>query len=365
MKKNYTKAPLLGVILSLHDITVDESGVNTSNGYVVNAYGNTTETTGNDFTPEQAVFYHKVFMKNLVGKLVHGQFGQRETFPKHNGGIVNVRGLSPYPTVTTPLEEGRTPAGNQMNFYYVEIPVNQYGSYTPVTDYAGFCSRDDIQIHDAEELSSQAGRTLEEIDREALNAGTSVIYAPAINSSGTETVVTARSGVSPMSKLTLDVIFRAQNYLECQNAEPIGENFVAIIHPNVKYDIITNDKFIDVVKYADAQKIYKGEIGTIGNIRFVLSSYAKVFKGAGAKDDNQKSTDVYSTLVIAKDAYKVLEIEGEGMQNIIKPLGSAGTSDPLNQRATQGWKTTHGIGITGQTRIVRIESAATLNTATA
>ena len=116
-------------------------------------------------------------------------------------------------------------------------------------------------------------------------------------------------------------------------------------------------EFINVVKYNQDTRIYKGEIGMIGNIRFVVSTYAKVFKGAGAE-----SIDVYSTLVIAKGAYTTLEIEGEGMQTIIKPLGSGGTADPLNQRATQGWKTTHGIGITSEPCMVRVESASTLNT---
>jgi N4-gp56 family major capsid protein len=291
---------------------------------------------------------------------VHGQFGEKQTFPKHNGGIVNIRGMSPYPTVTTPLKEGVTPKGNQMNFYYVEVPVYQYGSFTPITDYAQFASRDDVLIHDSEELSSQAGRTIEEIDAAVLNSGDNVIYAPAVASDGTETEVTTRKGITKLSKITVDVIFRALNFMEVQNAEPIGDSFVAIIHPNVKYDIMRNKDFIDVMKYAHSEKILKGEIGMIGNIRFVMSTFAKVFSGEGAS-----GIDVYSTLVIAKDAYKVLEIEGEGMKTIIKPLGSAGAGDPLDQRATQGWKTTHGIGITSQTCIVRIESSSALNTKTA
>ena len=87
------------------------------------------------------------------------------------------------------------------------------------------------------------------------------------------------------------------------------------------------------------------------------SNFAKVFKGAGAS-----KIDVYSTLVFGKDAYVTVEIEGEGTQTIVKGFGSGGTADPLNQRATQGWKTTHGVGIIGQTRMVRIESASSLNT---
>ena len=82
-----------------------------------------------------------------------------------------------------------------------------------------------------------------------------------------------------------------------------------------------------------------------------------MFKGAGAS-----KIDVYSTLVFGKDAYVTVEIEDEGTQTIVKGFGSGGTSDPLDQRATQGWKTTHGVGIIGQTRMVRIETASSLNT---
>ena len=31
-------------------------------------------------------------------------------------------------------------------------------------------------------------------------------------------------------------------------------------------------------------------------------------------------------------------ISGYALKNIVKPLGSAGTADPLNQRTTSGWK---------------------------
>lgn len=200
-----------------------------------------------------------MFLKNLTAKCVHGQFGEHDTIPKQSGNIYNKRGISPYPTVTTPLQEGITPVGNKMSFYYVEIAVNQYGAYTPITDWASFCSRDDVMTKDSEELASQAGRSIEEIDREALNAGTSVIYAPAVGSDGTVTEVASRAAITPNSKLTIDTIFRALNYLECQNAEPIGESYVALVHPNVKYDIISNKDFISVVKYAHADKILKGK----------------------------------------------------------------------------------------------------------
>lgn len=355
------------VDLFAYNQSIDAGGVNyvtntsasPNTTRLVNAYSNNLTDTNTDWSPEKGKYYHRVFLKNYVGKQVHGQFGEKLVFPKHSGDIVNIRGITPYPTKTTPLTEGVTPLGNLMNFYYVEVPVYQYGAYTPITDYARWASRDEIVTRDAEELASQAGRTIEEVDAAALNAGQSVMYAPSVSGS-TVTEVTSRAGITALCKLTIDVIYRALNYLEMQNAEPIGDSYVAIIHPNVKYDIMTSEGFINVVKYQAVSKIFKGEIGMIGNIRFVVSTFAKVFAGAGAYKSGSSGPkyDVYSTLVIAKDAYKIVEVEGEGMKTIVKPLGSGGTTDPLDQRGTQGWKTTHGIGITGQTCMVRIESGS-------
>ena len=45
-----------------------------------------------------------------------------------------------------------------------------------------------------------------------------------------------------------------------------------------------------------------------------------------------------STLVFGKNAYGVVDLEAENLRSIIKPKGSAGTSDPLDQISTIGWK---------------------------
>lgn len=50
-----------------------------------------------------------------------------------------------------------------------------------------------------------------------------------------------------------------------------------------------------------------------------------------------KGRDVYATIVMGDNAYGTTEVEGGGLQHIVKQLGSAGTADPLNQRATAGY----------------------------
>ena len=69
--------------------------------------------------------------------------------------------------------------------------------------------------------------------------------------------------------------------------------------------------------------------------------------------------DIYSTLIIADNAYGVTEVTGGGLQHIVKQLGSAGTADALNQRATAGWKATKVAERLVEQYMVRIESAST------
>ena len=72
-----------------------------------------------------------------------------------------------------------------------------------------------------------------------------------------------------------------------------------------------------------------------------LTANAVVYsKDAGAPDaTTHAAPDVHATLIFGADAYGVVDVAGSGaMETIIKPCGSAGTTDPLNQRSTVGAK---------------------------
>lgn len=71
--------------------------------------------------------------------------------------------------------------------------------------------------------------------------------------------------------------------------------------------------------------------------------------------------DVYSTLFFGDNAYGTVDIEGGGLEHIVKQLGSGGTSDPLNQRATCGWKATKAAVRLVEEFMVRVESCSTFN----
>ena len=70
--------------------------------------------------------------------------------------------------------------------------------------------------------------------------------------------------------------------------------------------------------------------------------------------------DVYATLVFGDNAYGTTSLSDGGLEHIVKQLGSAGSSDPLNQRATVGWKATKVTVRLVEAFMIRIETAASL-----
>ncbi len=354
MKKIINILPyIMAATLNLFEDTVDAGGVNRSNGYLYNATDNTVDTSGNDLSPGQKVFYSKYMLQNATANLVHNQFGVQQDIPQGTGKTISFRGMDPYPVATEPLVEGVTPQGNKMSQREVLCIVNQYGAYTPHTDMMGLIKMDDMARQDTVELGSQAGRTLDRITREVLNAGTMVQYAHNIVD-GAEVKVTSRANITSSAKLSVKEILRAARFLKRNNVSTFDGYYVAIVHPDVEMDILASDGFKEIVTYTqNVSRLFEGEIGAIGGVRFVRSSEAKVFEGAGSN-----GIDVYSTLVLGKYAYGTCRINGGNLKHIVKPLGSAGSADPLDQRATRGWKATHGAVRLCESYMIRIESAS-------
>ena len=297
-----------------------------------------TQTTGTaSLSDEMKTYYSDYLIDNAVPKLVHDQFGQKHPIPKNGGKTIEFRKYSPLPKLLTPLTEGVTPNGQSLTVTVLEATVAQYGGYITLSDVLLLTAIDNNLVQATKLLGNQAGATLDTITREVLNGGTNVIYAGGVTSRG-----------ALADNLTVMDVKKAARALKTQNAEKIGNSYVAIIHPDVAYDLTNDPKWEAVKTYSDPEDWYEGEIGRIAGVRFVETTEAKIFEGG-----------VYSTLVLAENAYGVTDIEGGGLQHIVKQLGSAGTADPLNQRATVGWKAIKTAERLVEQFMVRIESKCT------
>lgn len=392
-------------------------------------------TTGNDLSPEMKTYYDMYLIDNAKPKLVHDQFGQKKPIPKGKGKTIEFRKYSPLPKALTPLVEGVTPQGSSLNVTTLTATIKQYGDYITISDMLDLTAIDDNLVQATELLGDQSGETIDTIVRDIINGGDNVFYG---QNNRTARYLLAGGGSSGNDYFRVENVRLAVRILKNGKAKPIsGNDFVAIIHPDITYHM-TKDSEWQKVKDYDPKDWYNGEIGRIHGVRFVETTEAKVFhaadltanarnltvkttlaaagktvavdeaiteaeaaalvgrdviigtglyeiasatKGAagaasitttenvsttnGTKgkkvypgEAGAKGRDVYSILFLGKNAYGTTEVEGGGLQNIVKQLGSAGTGDPLNQRATSGWKATKTAEILTEEFMVRNEVCA-------
>ena len=310
----------------------------------------TTQTGSNqDLAPEMKTYYSDYLIDMAEPELVHQQFGQKHPIPKNGGKTIEFRKYSPLPKALTPLTEGVTPDGQKLNVSTITATISQYGGYVELSDVLLLTAIDNNLVQATELLGSQAGRTLDTVVRDIITAGTNVQYAEG----QVDSRAALKGGAADGNHyLTVDAVRRAVRYLKKMNAPKINGYYVGIVHPDVSYDLMSDPKWVNVKSYSDPDGIFEGEIGRIEGVRFTESSEAKIFEGAGAS-----GRDVYATMILGANAYGVTEVSGGGLEMIVKQLGAG--QDPLNQRATAGWKATMTAERLVEEYMVRIETAST------
>ena len=196
---------------------------------------NTTAT----MSKEMKTFYEKRLIDQAEPRLVHDQFADYYPVPQNGGKTIEFRKYDSLPKASTPLTEGVTPDGQALNVTTITSDLHQYGGWTPLTDVLQMTAIDNNVVQATRVLASQAGRTMDSITRDVLAGGTNVLYAPKQNADGTETEVKSRKELDKTCTLTPKLFFRAAAQLGAMNADPIGDSYIAIIHPYAAYDLKT------------------------------------------------------------------------------------------------------------------------------
>ena len=317
-------------------------------GQTNSAYNSTTKTGGTytaaqDLSPEMKTFYDKNLIRLAEPELVHDQFGQKRPIPGGNGKIIEFRKFNALPNVPADriLDEGITPNGQFYGVTAITAKIEQYGGYITLSDMLNLTAYDNNMQEVMKLLATQAGQVSDKITRDILAAGTNVSYAGGR---------AARNALTSADVLTIEDIKKAVRKLKRVNAKTISGNYVAIVHPDVAYDLMQDSEWIDANHYAGSERIFNGEIGKMYGVRFVETTMAKIVKPS--------TLPIYCTLVLAENAFGVTSINNGGIETIVKQLGSGGTADPLNQRSTVGWKLNKVAKILEESYMVRIESAA-------
>lgn len=270
-------------------------------------------------TNENRTFYERALIERLLPELHAYNDAQKSVLPRNSGTTVNWRKFTSLAIPTAALEEGKTPDGKSLAVTAVTGQAKQYGDFVIISDLLAKAGIDKAMAEGAMLCGEQAALLIDTVILKALKeTGGATEYKV-----GSGESATAYSG-----KMTSELVRKIVLNLKQNNARRFPDGYYhAMITPAQAYELMgeTNSGWIDAAKYGSIRKLLKGELGELHGVRFMEST----------------NTEMQSTAFIyGADSYGVVDMEGgAGKPAIItKDFGSAGVDDPLNQRASVGWK---------------------------
>lgn len=190
----------------------------------------------------------------------------------------------------------------------------------------------DVTTEALDLLGYNGASTVDAVIRNAIDAtsgGFTHNYADSANNSSIANVETGADQFGTTE------ILEAVEDLRAGNAPEFDDGlYVGVIHPYAEANLLSQSAAgtaMEFLKYTDKTPMTRGLIGSIYGVNLFRSAHIRA---------DATSTNTYRNLIFGKDAYGVVDIEGGALQLIVHPTGSAGTEDPLNQRATIGFKVT-------------------------
>lgn len=254
---------------------------------------NTTASSG--MSPLMESVLNRYVLERNKQARKYTKFGQQVDIPKGKTKTIAFDKLSPLPKASQPLTEGVTPTGSAVHITRIKGEPEQFGNYVSYTDQLDFFAADPSPevLKYADLLTENQLETYEHLDAMELASGLNVFYAGGAAS---------RSAVT--DALTVKDVRRAVTSLKRNKVQPAdGKDYIAFIHPDVVFDIWSDDEWRQPHTYADTKQLYDGEIGRLFGVRFIEDPDAYVFRG-------NPFADKYDELTVVKtDGTKIYVAE--------------------------------------------------------
>lgn len=300
-------------------------------------------TTANIGSGYLQTYLKKEVLENLEPNLYFAQYGMKNTMGDGYFTMSWPRVAKLTRTIAqATLTEGVVPTDTDITFSTISATPVQYGIYAKIPDLLIKTSPTNIIANAGSVIGANMARIMDKVIQAELLNGTNIIL-PAGRAN--------RAAITGSDIITGTMISNTTTKLRSLNANPISQGcFYAICHSFVAGDIrnTSSGLWIEANKYTTNETILNGEVGKLSGIRFMETSNI---------DSITSTTTVYPTYVFGKDAYGVAN--WQNMETYYKPVGSAGSADPMNQIATVGAKISFATKILNNDALVRIESAAT------
>ena len=272
----------------------------------------------------------------------------RSTAQSHNGSGVQFTFIGELDQATTALTENADVTAVAITDSAVTVNLAEYGNAVITSAKVRGTSFLNVDSDAANVVGYNMANSLDKIVSDVANAGTNVTHVGQ-SSRGAITatdVYTAAEGRKAVAQL------RGRNAPGWSNG-----NYMAIIHPDVSYDLRGDTAGTAVIQYPLYQAgapIRAGMIGTFNGIDYIENPRAGLIENGGASN-----VDVYQTLIAGRQALAKAFSRAPGFgpdpSIVVGPV-----TDTLRRFNPIGWYHLVGYGIFREACMQRVESASSI-----
>ena len=325
-----------------------------------------TQYSDGGISPRTNVYAERQMLRHAKPVMVLEKLGLTKPMPKNKTDTIKFRRPRVFTAATTPLVEGVTPTETQFSYEDVAATLRQYGQVVVVTDKIEDLHEDPVLNDASMQAGENIGRTIEALNYGVVRAGTSVYYANGTVRTDVNTPITLgkqRAVLRSLKALKATKITRSLSPSSDYGTRAVEGAFIAVAHTDVESDIRNMPGFKVVAEYGTRNPISEHEIGSVEDVRYMLSPDLNPFLNAGGAAGSMVSTggvnaDVYPVIYFGQDAWGMVALRGQGaVSPTVIPVGQKTKDDPLGQRGYVGWKTYHAALILNQAWMARLEVA--------
>lgn len=324
--------------------------------------------TYGDISPRTAAFAAKELLKRGQPLLVLEKFMQGKPLPGNSSTSMTFRRYNALALATTPLTEGVTPTSKKLTKTDVPVTLYQYGDLVETTDVIEDTHEDAVLKETMGILGEQSAQTIETVRYNVLKACTNKFYANGTARTDVNTAVTASLQKKIVRALKRQNAMQITTIIKSTpdfNTEAVLPCYVGLGHTDLENDIRGMANFTDAKDYGHGTTPFEGEIGAVGNVRYILSNIFTPYADGGGAFGTMVTTsgvkaDVYPIIYLGKDSWAGVALKGKFaiIPMVINP-NKPSKSDPLGQRGSVAWKTMQNALILNDAWMAVAEVAAT------
>jgi N4-gp56 family major capsid protein len=241
------------------------------------------------------VWYNRVALDQLLVKFRFLLGTEPDVLPRRSGKTVQWFRYTPLAANTSASSEGAVGTGLALTTTTVSATVAEYSDFISISSLLQETAIDPIVQNASEQLGYRAGLSVDTIVRTEFDTATSAEL----------TTIGANPSIQDIRK--------AIALLQGANVSPkMGDDYVVITHPYVLYDIKSDNTaggFIDVMKYADPNRMITGEEGRVAG--------ARVFSTTNVKTSGTAPSALYWMYTIGKGAVGAVDLAGSGPSKVV------------------------------------------------